>query len=352
MTDVFIGMDLHQRTSTLVVKDRDGTVLDKRKIETTPEAVRSYAEEWIGASLAVEPVSQWYFYADLLESLGIDVHIAHPRRVKAIASARIKTDMIDAGVLCDLLRGNLLPEAYHAPKEVRAWKELARFHTSLVRLRVQAKNKVHSILWKNALAAPCDLWTKGGERWLASLALPEPFGRHLAEYRALIGELDGRIKEAARAVEAAVGENEGARLLTTIPGISYLSALTIMAEVGTVERFPSAKQLMGYAGLVPATYSSGGVTRHGKIIKAGSTYLRFVLVEAAHHQSAAKRVKGFGKYYARIKSRKGSSAAAVATARKLCAVVWRVLKDQRPFVSSADFGQPGRPPFVLRRSGR
>lgn len=349
MNNVYIGMDLHQRTSTLMVKDRDGEILDARKIETTPEAVREYALAWPGASLAVEPVSQWYFYADLLESLGLDVHIAHPRKVKAIASARIKTDMIDAGVLCDLLRGNLLPEAYHAPKEVRAWKELARFHTSLVRLRVQAKNKTHSILWKNALVAPGELWTKSGRAWLDSLDIPEPFRRHLSEYCALIDELDGRIKDAAKAVEAAVGENRDALLLTTIPGISYLSALTIMAEVGTIDRFPSAKQLMGYAGLVPSTYSSGGVTRHGKIIKSGSTYLRFVLVEAAHHQMTSKKVRGFGKYYAKIKSRKGSSAAAVATARKLCAVVWRILKDQRPFVSSADFGQPVRPPRLVRR---
>jgi len=154
-----------------------------------------------------------------------------------------------------------------------------------------------------------------------------------------------RIKEAAQAVEQTVGENNDAKLLITIPGISYLSALTIMAEIGTIERFPSAKQLMGYAGIVPATYSSGGVTRHGRIIKTGSTYLRFVLVEAAHHQVTLKKVKGFGRFYNRIKGRKGSSAAAVATARKLCAVVWRVLKDQRPFVSSADWDNQKRPPM-------
>jgi transposase len=78
-------------------------------------------------------------------------------------------------------------------------------------------------------------------------------------------ELDDRIESAAKAVESVAGDVEDARLLTTIPGISYLWALTIMAEVGTIERFDSAKKLMGYAGLVPSTYASGDVVRHGKI---------------------------------------------------------------------------------------
>jgi transposase len=344
----YVGMDLHQRTSTLVVKDRDGTLIEARKIKTTPEGVRSFAEAFPNASLAVEPVSQAFFYADLLESLGIDVHIAHPRRVRAIASARIKTDLIDAGVLCDLLRGNLLPEAYHPPKGVRQWKELARFHTSLVRLRVQVKNKIHSILWKNALVAPGQLWTKRGRAWLDALELSEPYRRQLSEYCAVLDDLGHRIEGAAEAVEAAVGENADATLLTSIPGISHLSALTIMAEVGIVDRFPSAKQLMSYAGLVPSTYSSGQVTRHGALTKTGSVFLRFTLIEAAHHQGNAKKVKGLTRYYNRIKRRKGSSAAAVATARKLCAVIWRVLQDRRPFVSASDWDHQKRPPNPYR----
>jgi transposase len=177
MNDTFIGMDLHQRTSTLVVKNKDGALIDERKIETTPEAVSEYVKQFVGASLAVEPVSQWYFYADLLESLGIDVHLAHPRKVKAIASARIKTDSIDAGVLCDLLRSNLLPEAYHAPKEVRDWKDATRFHASLVRFQAQVKNKVHSILWTNALVSPERLWSNAGRAWLDALPLAKSLER-------------------------------------------------------------------------------------------------------------------------------------------------------------------------------
>lgn len=131
-------------------------------------------------SLAVEPVSQWYYYADLLENLGVDVHLAHPMNVKAIASARIKTDKIDAGVLADLLRANLLPEAYFSPAEVRGWKEQCRFRASLINLRTQVKNKIHAILFKHALKHNfSNLFGKGGRRWLASLELKEPFKGNL-----------------------------------------------------------------------------------------------------------------------------------------------------------------------------
>jgi transposase len=130
---------------------------------------------------------------------------------------------------------------------------------------------------------------------------------------------------------------EEVKLLITIPGISYLSALTIMAEIGDISRFVSAKKLMGYAGVVPSTYASGGKVRHGRIIKQGSSWLRYVLIEAAHHQLHCTKRKGLAEYYNRIKEKKGGKAAAVATARKLCAVVFRVLTDTRPFVTPEEW---------------
>jgi transposase len=88
---------------------------------------------------------------------------------------------------------------------------------------------------------------------------------------------------------------------------------------------------MGYAGLVPATYSSGDVIRHGRITKQGSKWLRTTMIEIAQRQLLCKKIPGLGWYYLKVKKRKGSSAAAVATARKLCAVVWRMLTDNRSF---------------------
>jgi len=329
---IYIGMDLHKNTSTFSVKDRDGNTFDNRKIETEPSAIKGYLRKFPNASLAVEPVSQWYFYADLIQKLGTEVHLANPVKVKAIASARIKTDTIDAGVLCDLLRTNLLPEAYFSSLDVRFWKEMVRFRASLIHLRTQVKNKIHSILFKNALRHPfTDLFGVSGRKWLASLDLEEHFAFNLQRYLDLLDTLDRLIKEADQKIEQTVTDHTQARLLTSIPGISYCSALTIMAEIGTIDRFASAKKLMGYAGLVPSTYASGGTTRHGRITKQGSRWLRWTMIEIAQRQKLCKKTPGFGWYYEHIKKRKGSGAAAVATARKLLAVAWRILKDNRPY---------------------
>lgn len=329
-------MDLHKNSSTFCVKDKDGKLYDSRKVVTNPHEIRQYIANFKDSdlSLVVEPVSQWYFYADLLEQMNVDVHLANPLQVKAIASARIKTDKIDAAVLCDLLRTNLLPEAYFSSPDVRQWKEMVRFRASLINLRTQTKNKVHAIIWKNGLSFKATrLFGKAGRQWLRSLRLKEQFQISLERYCDLVEYLDELVAEADRAIEKAVGNHSQAKLLTSIPGISYVSALTIIAEIGDVNRFPSAKKLQGYAGLVPSTYSSGDSMRYGRITKRGSKWLRWTMIEIAHRQILCKKKPGFAWYYLKIKQRKGSGAAAVATARKLTAVAWRLLKDNRPFES-------------------
>jgi len=203
-------MDLHQRSATFCAKDKDGKFVAEQKVATNPEEIRKFIDSLGGGdlSLAVEPVSQWYFYADFLESLGVDVHLANPLKVKAIASARVKTDKIDARVLCDLLRGNLLPEAYFSGKEMRGWKEQVRLRASLVNLRTQAKNKIHALLWKNGLTFfATNLFGKAGNVWLLSLKLPVQFQISLMEYLKLIEKLNLMIKEADERIETTVGDN-------------------------------------------------------------------------------------------------------------------------------------------------
>jgi len=332
---LYVGMDLHKNSSTLVIKNEKGDLIRQAKIFTRPSAIKGYLKDLVKIeklSLALEPISQWYFYADLLEKMGIDVHLANPLKVKAIASARIKTDRIDASVLADLLRTNLLPEAYFCSPEVRSWKEMVRFRASLIHLRTQVKNKIHSLLFKNGFCHPfANLFGKAGRKWLNSLKLSEEFKFNLDRYLNLIEVLDKLINEADQRIKRTISDHPQAKLLTSIPGISYISALTIVAEIGEVNRFPSAKHLQSYAGLVPSTYASGERIVHGKITKQGSRWLRWTMIEVAQRQLLCRRTPGFSWYYQRIRQRKGSGAAAVATARKLLAVVWRILKDKRPF---------------------
>ena len=336
--NIYIGMDLHKRTSTFCVKDKDGKVIDKRKLDTDREQVINYLAPYAGSTLTMEPVSQWYVYADLIQSLGIDVHLAHPMKVKAIAFARVKTDTIDAGVLADLLRANLLPEAYFSPKKVRCWKETVRFRSSLVSIQTDIKNKIHSILFKNALISPyANIWGKKGMLWLKEQNISEPFKLHVEQYLVLLADVGKRIGDSEKEIEKKAGEMKETNLLMTIPGISYFSALTIISEIGDIKRFTSAGKLMGYAGLTPSTYASGDKVRHGRITKQGSRWLRTVLVEVAWRQSRLKKKSDLKEFYTRLAEKKGAKTAAVATARKLCAIIWRILTDNRPF--EAEYGK-------------
>ena len=129
----------------------------------------------------------------------MEVHLAHPLKVKAISSAKAKTDKIDAKILADLLRVNLLPEAYCSPLKVREWKEISRTRSSLVRQRTQIKNKVHGLLFRNAILYPkSSLFSKKGIEWLKNLNLNETYKFEIELYLKILDSLNKEIKKGFR----------------------------------------------------------------------------------------------------------------------------------------------------------
>jgi len=154
MEQIYIGCDLHKRTSNLCIKTKGGRILEETKIKTTKEEFMNACSQYQGAHIVFEPVGQSWWLGDILEDLGLVVYLANAREVKVIAHARVKNDKVDAAVLCDLLRGGLLPESYRSSKAAREWKELVRFRSSLVHMRTQVKNKIHALLGRNGIIAP------------------------------------------------------------------------------------------------------------------------------------------------------------------------------------------------------
>jgi transposase len=332
MDNIYIGCDLHKRTSSLCIKTQEGRVLEELKIKTTKETFVEALQNYQGAHIVFEPVSQSWWLGDILEEMGLIVYLANAREVKAIAHAKVKNDTIDAKVLCDLLRGNLLPESYRSTKAAREWKELVRFRSSLVSMRTQVKNKVHALLGRNGIIAPLgDIFGKSGRVWLSSLLLSVVHRTHLEQYLALLDTYEEEIMEATRRITALVEGTPEAILLCSVPGISYVSALSIMSEVDTIQRFTNGKKLASYAGLTPRVYASGDSVRYGRLTKSGSKTLRTTMIEVAHAQGRLKRSVGLRPYFERIKERKGARTATVATARKLCVIIHAVLSSQIPF---------------------
>ena len=150
-----VGIDLHRNRSHVAALADDGTKLLSRRIVNDSTTFLELLGELEGESrVALEATYGWEWLAELLEDAGYELHLAHPLRTKAIASARVKTDAVDAMTLAHLLRTDLLPEAYVAPRELRDLRELLRHRSALTRMRSALKCRVHAMLAKHGIITP------------------------------------------------------------------------------------------------------------------------------------------------------------------------------------------------------
>src|SRR6266496_283637 len=187
-----VGIDLHRNRSHVAVIDGDGELALSRRIVNGRETFLELLAGLEGESrIAVEATYGWEWLAELLEDAGYEIHLAHPLRTRAIAAARVKTDAVDARTLAHLLRADLLPEAYVAPQELRALRELLRHHIGLTRLRTALKNRVHALLARQGIQhRRAELFGPRGRRFLADLSLPQATRRRLESLLALIADFD------------------------------------------------------------------------------------------------------------------------------------------------------------------
>lgn len=327
----FVGMDTAKNFSQVCVMDEQGSVLLNEKVANTPESIDALVQRLEpGSKIVMEASSTWQYLYDYLEQHGFDMTLAHPLKVKAIASARIKTDKIDAETLAHLLRSNLVPESYVPPQYIRDERQVARLRASFVDIRTQVKNKIHAVLRRHGITYEfSDVFGVAGMQFLHTIELPAASRFELDEYLLLLASLDERIDVVQGQVQAMACDNYGARLLMTIPGVSYYSALMIMSEIGDVTRFVDAKRLCSYAGLVPSVYQSGFTRRTGRITKQGSHWLSWIAIQSAN--KAVLNNNALRSFYLELKQRKGHSTAIVATARKLLIYVFIMLKNNLAF---------------------
>ena len=150
----YAGLDLHKSMSVIVVKDQQGQLIREGRVPNDLAALQAFFHDQPSLTVALEATTNYIWMYDTLEALGHTVQLAHPLKVRAIASARIKTDRIDAGILCDLLRGNLLPTSYVPPPPIRALRELLRHRIRLVHDRTRVKNRLTVLLAKTNQTVP------------------------------------------------------------------------------------------------------------------------------------------------------------------------------------------------------
>src|SRR5215213_3864911 len=141
-----VGIDLHRKRSHIAALDESGEQLLSRRIVNDPQTFLALLEDVGACRIALEATYGWEWLADVLQDAGYELHLAHPMRTKAIASARVKTDAVDARMLAQLLRADLLPEAYIAPRELRDLRDLLRQRFVLTQMRTALKNRVHALI--------------------------------------------------------------------------------------------------------------------------------------------------------------------------------------------------------------
>ena len=293
------------------------------RVEAAGEPVRAVIESMTGAR----------FVHDTLERYGWEVEIADAQRVKGLAPLATKTDRIDARVLAVLSQRDLVPAIWLPDPRVRRERELARFRLHLVKHRSQLKNRIHSALI--SFGRPCpvtDLFGVAGREHLARLDLPEPWRGNIDASLALIDELEGQIDEVDAKLRASGADHPYVPLLLTVPGIGWVLAFTIAAEIGEISRFATPTKLTGYTGLCPRVVQSGDSDRRGPLSKHGPRYPRWALLEATMH---ALRHPAYAERYQRTKRRlgkqRGAKVAQVDIARRLAVAIWHMLTRNEEF---------------------
>lgn len=329
---LYAGVDVHRKTSYVSVIDEKGNRLAQKNLPSDLEAIAGF----LGGlperpQVVMESTSAWYWLYDGLCERGYEVVVSDPRKTKAIASARIKNDKLDAQMLAQLLRVDLLARVYVSPPEYRELKELLRHRVRLVRDKRRMKNRIHNLLAKNNIKlATKDVFSRKGRVLLESAPLPSCHRRPVDSYLALLDQLEAQIDFLDQEVKERARQDPQARLLMSLPGVGPVVAMTFLAEVGDIRRFKSHRQLAAYAGMVPSLDSSAGKHRLGHIGKQGSAWLRSALVESA--QVVAKLKGGrLNLYFRKRITKAGYKKAVVATAHRLLQFAFYVLRDQRPY---------------------
>ena len=340
---LYAGLDLSRQRLDVHVLDESGKTVEVTASRPDTDGLRLLTQRIARYHEPVEAVIESMngarFVHDTLERWGWEVAIADAVKAKGLAPLVAKTDRIDAWVLAELGRRELVPAIWLPDPAVRAERERARFRLHLVRHRTALKNRIHATLIAFGHPVPVsDLFGVRGRELLAALEIPEPWSTTLATSLRLVDELDTEVGTCEADLRRMGADHPYVPLLMTVPGVAWVLGYTIAAEVGDIRRFSTAKKLVGYSGLCPFVRQSGRRDDRGPLAKNGPKYLRWALIEAATH---AAQHPLYREHYQRTAKRlgrqRGSKVARVELARELAGVIWHMLSKSEPFA-------PGRPP--------
>jgi len=330
----FVGIDLHKKSITLCVLDHDRATLTTRTFACCEvEKITTFFAGLGPFQAVVEATAGYEWLLQLLDPLAQRLVLAHPGKLRIIAQSTRKSDKFDARVLAEFLALDMIPESYRPTPRQREHRALVRHRQFLMKERTQLRNKIRRIL-ADYNADRRDLFSRAGLEALPSIPL-NPIhrfivGQMLDQLQALETQRQ-ELQKQLRGFAKQGGEREAQdrELLQSLPGVGEVTSEVVLAEIGDVQRFRSAKQVVAYAGLAPGRRESAGKARDLGITKAGSGLLRWVLVEASWR--AVRGSMHWRGIYERLKLRRGGRRAIVAVARRLREVMVALLRSRQVY---------------------
>lgn len=353
----YIGLDVHKASISVGIAEEAGAPTSYGKIANDPSAIRTLMTRLGGPNVqlrvAYEAGPTGYGVYRQLTSMGIECMVVAPSLIPKQPGDKVKTDQRDALKLARLLRSGDLTSVWVPDEAHEALRNLVRARADAKADQLRARHRLSKFLLRLGRHAPVGMknWSQRHFRWLRQLQFEHvPDQVVFDDYLAVVTAAGERIKRLETALQQCAQSSSQVaviRALQAFRGIGFLTAVTIVAEVGDLRRFRTAPQLMAYAGVVPSESSSGGKQQRGAITKTGNSLLRHVFGEAAHHARHAPRVAGTLKQrqaelpsevielawraqvrlhtrYRHLSSRIGTRKALTAIARELAGFIWAV----------------------------
>jgi transposase len=329
----FHGIDKHKKYSTISVLNRKGEEVEfKQKCFDLKKYIENLGSE---DAVVIESSTGAFCCADQVESKGALCYVIDPRKFKIIRDSWNKTDKQDARNMVKALwiyivTGEFgIPTVYKPDVVIRALRKLFSQYQLLNRQIRMLKNNIQAIVVDNGITLTKDkknalLLPKYGKDILKRLELPRASDISI---RGCL-ELLWRVKEEKEKIRQEIilaGEplKEAVKLLITIKGITPLTALAFLADVGDIRRFKTQKKMSAYLGLVPKVKDSGGKSKSGHINRESRKLTRTILTQSIYHVSNASPV--FRKFYVDLTEKRGAGRARIALIRKLCGIMRSML---------------------------
>ena len=323
---LIIGCDFHPGFQQVAIFDNQTGEYEERRLGHREEAeqfYRSLAGQQV--RVGMEACGHYPWFERLLSELGFELWLGDAAAIRATVVRKQKTDRRDADHLLTLMRENRFPRIWVPSLEERDVRQLLVHRHKQVQARTRVKNQLQAMALSQGVQKKRKLWTEVGRVELEKLELlPYAAERRKQLLQSLDG-LDAEIEQLNRRVEEEVQKRPAAVKLQTHPGVGPVTALAMVLTLGPAERFASGKQVGSYFGLIPSEHSSGGQQKLGHLSKQGSSFLRFLLVEAG--QTAARYDAELGRFYRRLAVRKHRALAKVAVARKLAVRLYLMLRE-------------------------